>query len=97
MHAGVVLREDPALFGELFAELADAYVEQALFADALGIYSVLLDADQVRPIHPCMRIPFVMAVCRSPSKLRCKRVYATSDLVGLKKLRVFLNAVRTNH
>ena len=54
MHAGIVLREDPALFGELFAELADAYVEQALFADALGIYSVLLDADQVRPIHPCM-------------------------------------------
>jgi hypothetical protein len=35
MHASIVLREDPALFGELFAELADAYVEQALFADAL--------------------------------------------------------------
>ena len=97
MHAGIVLREDPALFGELFAELADAYVEQALFADALGIYSVLLDADQVRPIYPCMRIPFVMTVCRSPSRSRCKRVYATSDLAGSKKLRVSLNAVRTNH
>lgn len=56
MHAAIVLREDPALFGELFAELADAYVEQALFADALGIYSVLSDADQVRPICSCVQI-----------------------------------------
>ena len=58
MHASIVLREDPALFGELFAELADAYMGQALFADALGIYSVLLDGDQVSPTRPCLRVPF---------------------------------------
>ena len=98
MHSGIVLREDPALFGELFAELADAYVEQALFADALGIYSVLLDADQVRPIYLCMwRVPFMMVVGRSPSRSRCKRVYATSDLASSKKHRTSLNAVRTNY
>jgi hypothetical protein len=97
MHAGIVLREDPALFGELFAELADAYVEQALFADALGIYSVLLDADQVCPIRPCVRIPVAIAVCRSLSRSRCKLVYVTSDLESSKKLRISLNAVRTTY
>jgi len=68
MHAGIVLREDPALFGGLFAELADAYMEQALFSDALGIYSILLDGDQVSPTRPSVWVPFAMAICRSPSK-----------------------------
>jgi hypothetical protein len=95
MHAGIVLREDPALFGELFAELANAYMEQALFADALGIYSVLLGGVQVSPTRPCVQAPFAMAICRSLSRLPCKQVYATSDLGDSRKLRASLDGVRT--
>ena len=95
MHASIVLRGDPVLFGELFAELVDAFMERALFADAIPICTALLDADQVSPTCPDVRIPSYNARCRSPSRLRCKQVYATSDLAGSKRLGASFNGVRT--
>lgn len=48
MHSEIVLREDVQIFGELFVEIADAFVEKSLFADALPIYELLLEGNTVR-------------------------------------------------
>ena len=41
LHASVVLVEDVLDYSVLFAEIADAYFEKELFADAKSIYELL--------------------------------------------------------
>jgi general transcription factor 3C polypeptide 3 (transcription factor C subunit 4) len=41
MHANVVLSHDVLEYAPLFAEIADAYFERDMFADARPIYELL--------------------------------------------------------
>jgi general transcription factor 3C polypeptide 3 (transcription factor C subunit 4) len=41
MHAGIVLCEDVMDYAPLFSEIADAYYERELYADAKRIYEML--------------------------------------------------------
>jgi len=41
LHAGVILSQDVKSFSVLFAEIADAYYEKQLWADAKPIYELL--------------------------------------------------------
>lgn len=41
LHASVILSQDVKIFSILFAEIADAYFEKHLWADAKPIYELL--------------------------------------------------------
>jgi general transcription factor 3C polypeptide 3 (transcription factor C subunit 4) len=48
VHADVVLSQDILDYAPLFSEIADAYFEQELFAEARAIYELLAGNDTVR-------------------------------------------------
>lgn len=41
MHANVVLSQDPLDYAPLFSEIADAYFEREMYAEAVQIYETL--------------------------------------------------------
>ena len=76
LHANVVLAEDVLDYSVLFAEIADAYFEKELFADAKPIYE-LLGGD------PAVRSSSFLRVCavkkfarRAASIFSCEQLHA---------------------
>lgn len=51
MHANVVLSQDPLDYSPLFTEIADAYFERDMYAEAVLIYETLGADPGVRIIH----------------------------------------------
>lgn len=52
MHAKIILAQDVAEYAPLFSEIADAYFEKELYAEAGTIYDMLGRDAGVRDIPP---------------------------------------------
>ncbi|KIM34146.1 hypothetical protein M408DRAFT_91230 [Serendipita vermifera MAFF 305830] len=54
LHAALILKEDVAYFASLFVELADAFTQKAMYADALPIYERVMNGDVTMSIATVM-------------------------------------------